>query len=85
MSFLVSKRSSVRARHGALIWLGGVMVASTVWDGRASVRFRAEPLGDIAQLVERCPSKAKAGGSTPLIPTVVGPDIKMAPASLAQW
>ena len=62
------------------------MVASTVWDGRASVRFRAEPLGDIAQL--RCPSKAKAGGSTPLIPTVVGPDIKMAPHSigfLAQW
>ena len=42
-------------------------------------------LGDIAQLVERCLSKAKAGGSTPLIPTVVGPDIKMAPASLAQW
>ena len=36
-------------------------------------------LGDIAQLVERCLSKAKAGGSTPLIPTVVGPDIKMAP------
>ena len=57
------------------------MVASTVWDGRASVRFRAEPLGDIAQLVERCLSKAKAGGSTPLIPTVVGPDIKMAPHS----
>ena len=58
------------------------MVASTVWDGRASVRFRAEPLGDIAQLVERCRSKAKAGGSTPLIPTVVGPDTKMAPHSI---
>ena len=39
-------------------------------------------LGDIAQLVERCLSKAKAGGSTPLIPTVVGPDIKMAPHSI---
>ena len=39
-------------------------------------------LGDIAQLVERCPSKAKAGGSTPLIPIVVGPDIKMAPHSI---
>ena len=39
-------------------------------------------LGDIAQLVERCLSKAKAGGSTPLIPTVVGPDIKMAPQSI---
>ena len=68
--------------------LGGVMVASTVWDGRASVRFRAEPLGDIAQLVERCLSKAKASGSTPLIPTVVGPDIKWHRtllASLAQW
>ena len=58
------------------------MVASTVWDGRASVRFRAEPLGDIAQLAERCLSKAKAGGSTRLIPTVVGPDIKMAPHSI---
>ena len=65
-----------------VVWLGGVMLASTVWDGRASVRFRAEPLGDIAQLVERCLSKAKAGGSTPLIPTVVGPDIKMAPHSI---
>ena len=39
-------------------------------------------LGDIAQLVERCLSKAKAGGSTPLIPTVVGPDTKMAPHSI---
>merc|ERR1711977_581986 len=38
--------------------------------------------GDIAQLVELCLSKAKAGGSTPPIPTVVGPDIKMAPHSI---
>ena len=62
--------------------LGGVMVALAVRDGPALVRFQAKPLGDIAQLVERCPSKAKAGGSTPLIPTVVGPDIKMAPHSI---
>ena len=56
-------------------WLGGVMVASLVWDELASVRFRAEPSGErrrpanphrrcslvATDIFVYCPSSAGAG------------------------